>query len=117
MRRTPLHRKTPLVAKTRLLRRTGLRPRSKKTERTYRTERRPLVAEILAERPWCEIRFDADCTGRSTCVHEKRKRSQGGSLTDRSNLMASCAHCNSVIEDHPVEAHERGFVIWRGDVA
>lgn len=94
-----------------------LRPRSKKTAKVYRDERVPLVVEILEERPWCEIRFDANCTGRSTCVHEKRKRSQGGSLLDRVNLMASCANCNSAVEDNPVEAHDRGFVIRRGDVA
>jgi hypothetical protein len=99
------------------VKRTPLRPRSKKREVLYRTQRRPLVAEILEERPTCEIRFDENCTGRATCLHEKRKRSQGGSLLDRANLMASCAYCNSAVEDHPIEAHERGFVIRRGDAA
>lgn len=94
-----------------------LRPRSIKMQRLYRTERVPLVALMLADNPPCAIQWDANCAGRADTIHELRKRSQGGSITDPANCIPACAYCNVAVEDHPVEAHKRGFVIWRGDVA
>lgn len=56
------------------------------------------------------------CGGRATCWHELRKRSQGGSITDRSNLMASCARCNQWVEEYPRLAHLAGLVRRRSDL-
>lgn len=93
-----------------------MRYRSAKMVALYR-QRRPLVAEILADRPWCEIRWDERCQLRSDCVHELRKRSQGGSILDPANLVAACHVCNGLVEDWPIQAHDRGFVLWAGESA
>lgn len=89
--------------------------RSAKTITHYRTERVPFVVEMLEEFPFCQLRFDDNCTVVATCVHELRKKSQGGSDTDRANCKTSCGYCNGAVEDHPTEAHERGFVLWAGE--
>lgn len=91
--------------------------RSAKMSTHYRTERVPFVVEMLEEFPFCQLRFDENCTIVATCVHELRKKSQGGSDTDRANCKTSCAYCNGAVEDHPIEAHERGFVLWAGESA
>ena len=103
--------RTPLVS------RTPVPQRSAKTAKVYRTTRIPLVVETLEARPWCEIRWDGNCTGRATTLHELRKRSQGGSITDPANVIPACAFCNEAVEDNPTEAHRRGFVIRREDVS
>lgn len=48
-------------------------------------------------------------------LHERRKRSAGGSLTLLTNLMPSCNPCNGWIEDHPQLAHRLGLVVREGD--
>ena len=103
--------RTPLVS------RTPIPPRSAKLAAIHRTVYKPFVVDVLTRRPWCEIRFDENCTGRATGLHHLRKRSQGGDLADPENVLASCSYCNGAIEDNPREAHERGFVIRREDVA
>ena len=95
--------RTPLVS------RTPIPPRSAKTARVYRATRIPLVVEILAEHPYCQIRFDENCTGRATTVHEIKKRSRGGSTTDKRNCLSACQSCNEAVENFPIEAHARGF--------
>jgi hypothetical protein len=112
--RTPARRQgygqgTPEVAGR--VARTPLRPRSRKTEQVYAQERRPLVARILAERKWCEIRWsDAVCQRRSDCVHEVISRGRGGSITDEANCLASCGPCNTAVSDNPAEAERRGLL-------
>ena len=86
--------------------------RSKKMQDAYRKSRIPLVIEVLAERPWCEIRFDENCTGRATTLHEVKKRSRGGDITNKKNVLSACAYCNGAVEDHPEEAHARGFAAY-----
>ena len=77
------------------------------------------LAYLLAH-PICEIgyvlwvnqTFGWDgCTTGSTCVHERQKRSALGSLTDESNIMASCWYCNVWVEDNPALAEELGLVV------
>lgn len=106
-----------------------------------RTERVPLVREMLADDPPCWLgaalhsklsrhifdntgvprglfaAFDA-CRGRADCVHERRKRGRGGSMTKRANLRTLCSPCNNIIEsdaDVARFAHEVGLVVRRGD--
>lgn len=64
-----------------------LRFRSNKTAALYRKVRGPLVAEILAETARCQY---PACWKRPSEIHERRRRSQGGSITDRANLVALC---------------------------
>jgi hypothetical protein len=118
------------------LTRTPLRRRSD-AKRRAQAERIGLVHQYLAEgREWCEIRpwlalmLNSDlrqplygplgegvrsCTQRLEGLHERRKRSAGGSLTNRQNLIPACNRCNQWVEDHPIEAHRIGLVVRSGD--
>ena len=64
-----------------------------------------------ATHPACEIK-GPDCTGLTEGIHERQKRSQGGSLNDPRNLVAACNVCNSWVEDNPVEARALGLVVY-----
>jgi 5-methylcytosine-specific restriction endonuclease McrA len=82
-----------------------MRFRSRKREAIYR-QRRPLVAALLAERPICER-----CgTNPSDDVHEVVSRARGGSILDRSNLVAICRSCHRFLTDHPAQAHAEGLM-------
>lgn len=95
------------IARRSVLRRGGpLRQRSLKTAARY-VERRRLVADLLATRPWCELRLPG-CTGRAQCVDERTSRARGGSILDESNLQAACFACNGRKEDEPAEALRLG---------
>lgn len=121
-RSAPLQRRTPLKS-TGELKRTPLKPRSKKTAEVYRKERVPLTKEMLAENPYCEMRDRirsvqpdySDCWRLSIGLHEIVKRSAGGSITDRDNVLRCCGPCNSFVEDHPVLARKAGLVRRRGE--
>lgn len=93
--------------------RTPIRPRSEKTKRTYEV-RGPLVAALLAERPWCEIRWDAKCWGLATEVHEPGMRSRGADICDPEQCVTGCHYCHRMVHDHPAEATERGWMIPSG---
>lgn len=93
-----------------------MRHRSKKKEAEYRL-RRPLVARLLEEKPWCEacVKF-AEHDGlttykrnRSSDIHEIVRRSQGGSILDKENLMAVCRPCHTRIGNHPQLAFDLGL--------
>lgn len=84
-----------------------MRSRSKKKEQEYRL-RRPLVARLLEERPYCEAcpKF-AELDGlatfshrRSTEINEIVRRSAGGSILDEDNLMALCHQCHQRITEY-----------------
>jgi 5-methylcytosine-specific restriction endonuclease McrA len=93
-----------------------MRHRSKKKEAEYEL-RRPLVARLLAERPWCEAcpvfaGHDEKVTyvrKRSVDVHERIRRSQGGSILDEANLMCVCRDCHRRIGNYPALAFELGL--------
>lgn len=87
-----------------------LRYRSPKTAAVYRDQRIPLTQAMLAERPWCEIRWDDGCTRRADALHELLSRGRGGSITDPENCVPACNHCNGAVSDNPVEAEARGFL-------
>lgn len=90
--------------------------RSAKKEQEYKL-RRPLVARLLTERPWCEAcpvfaSHDNVVTynrKRSVDIHELIRRSQGGSILDEENLLAVCRDCHRRIGNHPALAFELGL--------
>lgn len=93
-----------------------MRRRSKKKEKEYE-QRRPLVARLLEERPWCEAcgvfaAHDEKTTyvrNRSCDIHELIRRSQGGSILDEANLLAVCRPCHRRIGNYPALAFELGL--------
>lgn len=109
MKKTPLARKTPLKAGNALTRKAPLRARSRKTAALYRGVRGPLVAQLLTDRPCCEIRWDDQCQGRAVDVDEIQGRGVGGSITDPANLQTTCRHCHGQKHDNPAEAKRRGL--------
>jgi hypothetical protein len=85
-----------------------------------------------AAHPRCEIgyvlsisgvadaaRFYHDyCSGRVEGIHERCKRSAGGSLTDPVNLMSACDNCNMWVENNPDLAKSLGLVVlWNQEPA
>jgi 5-methylcytosine-specific restriction endonuclease McrA len=93
-----------------------MRHRSKKKEAEYRL-RRPLVARLLEERPFCEAcpvfaKHDEKVTyirRPSVDIHEIVRRSQGGSILKESNLLAVCRDCHRRIGNHPQLAFDLGL--------
>jgi hypothetical protein len=91
-----------------IVRRTPLRTRSKKRSALYRTVRVPLVKRLLLVYPVCQ--FPGGCNEPAVDVHELRKRSQGGSLSDPDNLRTSCRFHNEYAESEPRLCAELGWV-------
>lgn len=93
-----------------------MRHRSKKKEREYRL-RRPLVAQMLTDKPYCEAcpvfaEHDGLVVYRrrlSQDIHELVRRSQGGSILDESNLIAVCRECHRRIGNSPQLAFDLGL--------
>lgn len=124
MKRTPLARRTPLQAKTGLGRgssrletrkpletRTRVKPRSAKREAAM-VERRALVADLLKRFPRCQIRWA--CQGaKAVDVHERLKRSRGGSIVDErhGHMVTACRACHDLTETQPAEATRRRMLL------
>lgn len=89
-----------------------LRFRSKKQAAVY-IHRRRLVAALLEEQPWCQIRWDDRCEGKADQVDERLARSAGGSILDPANCQTCCGHCHRMKHANPAEAVARGFTIQR----
>jgi hypothetical protein len=74
--------------------------------------RRQVVAALLAEFPRCQIRWV--CSGaRAVDVHERLKRSRGGSITDprHGHMVTACRACHDMTETHPAEATRRRMLL------
>jgi 5-methylcytosine-specific restriction endonuclease McrA len=128
LKRTPLERRTPLKARSTLKAKKKLEakkelrpkkrinPRSKKQEKLYE-KRRPFVAKMLADHPWCVAcpafaAHDGKVSYRrrhSTDVHELVRRSQGGSILDEANCIAVCRPCHTRIGENPQLAFDLGL--------
>jgi hypothetical protein len=87
-----------------------LKPRSAKMARKYVT-RRVIVEELLTAFPWCWIRWDAECQGRSAQVHEPGMRSRGADICDRDECVVTCWYCHGRVHANPAQATERGWLI------
>ena len=134
-RSEPLNRKVPLradPAKGRAfanqrsdLPHSPIRQRSEKRKKFMRDERVPLIEKLIKAGVRCEIGpvlaqagLPVQCTGEIQGIHERRKRSAGGSLTKAENLIPSCNSCNGFIEDEPeIVRHYTGdmLVVREGD--
>jgi hypothetical protein len=58
------------------------------------------------------------CSGRVEGLHERRKRSAGGSLVNPENLIPACNRCNGWVEDNPRlvrEVFDTELVVREGD--
>lgn len=120
MKRTPMPPRTKamprgkgLASSSSLKTRTPLRARSDKQRRKYEI-RGPLVAWLLITRPWCEIRWDANCWRRATEVHEPEMRSRGTDICDEAKCKTACHYCHRMVHDHPAEATRRGWLVPSG---
>lgn len=97
-----------------------------------RAERRALVKALIDAGLWeCQIgpvlrrayyadSYDiraahVDCLDEPSGIHERRKRSSGGSLTVLANLLPACTWHNQWCEREPEIAHELGLVVRPGD--
>ena len=121
----PPARKTPLKAGSGGLKRSRLRPRSEKREALYAEDRRPRIERLVADGVGCLIgplladaRLGTQCSGRIEGLHERRKRSAGGSLVNPENLIPACNRCNGWVEDEPELARSlfgTALVVREGD--
>lgn len=107
MKRTPLTRKTPMPRSG-----VSLRARSPRMVRLY-VGRRRLVADLLAARPFCEVRWDHLCAVTAVEVDERLSRAQGGSILDPDNCQPTCRPCHEAKHANPGEAVRRGLTVQR----
>lgn len=136
----PLRRRTPLASgdgpKRTAMKRSRVPVNARSAKRAaIADERRAFVDRILRERPTCEGMFylraivntlgpgdqpvvvDAmrACRFRSKEVHEKCKRSRGGSIIEDDNVLALCRPCHAFTEEQPRLATLAGMLTpsWR----
>jgi hypothetical protein len=86
-----------------------------KTPRRWRDR---IQTEVLARSGgWCEANTAACPVGRhiGEQFHHRRLRSQGGKDTAE-NLVFICAAAHDWVHKNPAEAHERGLILWAGDL-
>lgn len=75
-----------------------------------------LPIEELSPEPHAEVLGGVSgCQHEPSGLHERRKRSSGGSVTMLANLMPACSLCNGWVERYPETAHLLGLVVRPGD--
>lgn len=110
MKRTEMKRSTKPMAK-----------RSAKAKARYAGTdgkgegRRDFVRRILDERPECEVALPQWCDRQATEVHEKLRRSAGGSITDDANVLAVCHWCHQWVHANPAMSLKKGWLVSRYD--
>lgn len=58
---------------------------------------------------WCEARLEV-CTGRATCRHHRKLRSQGGT-DDATNTTDLCDRCHEYVHANPLWAWSVGLIV------
>jgi len=88
------------------LKRTPLKQRSEKRTEFMQETRAPTVGALALAGVRCQIGplldqvgLGGQCGGVISGLHERRKRSSGGSLTNPLNLIPACSWCNGQVED------------------
>lgn len=106
MKRGPGPKRTSGPSRGGELKRTPLRARSAKRAKLMRTERVPLIESLRAQGVGClvcpaliEAGIAIQCSGAIEGIHERRKRSAGGSLINPANLIPACNRGNGFVED------------------
>lgn len=104
------------MKRSELRRKTRINPVSSKRKAEQRVRRKHGI-DTYGDRPLCAIRWDHNCRRWADALHELHKAGQGGSRTDMSNCVPACHYCNGMVEEYPVEAHARGWVVksWEAD--
>lgn len=69
-------------------------------------EYKKLVKQMLKENNQCEVKAPG-CTKKAEGLHHVQKRNAKNML-DRKNLKRCCNHCNTWIEQNPLQALEMG---------
>lgn len=105
-----------VMKRTALTRRTPLRAQSKR-RKAEAVVRRALVAQMLDDRPFCEIQWDDRCEGLAVEVDELLGRGVGGSFLAEDNCQTTCRYCHRQKHLNPAEAVRRGFTIQRRETA
>lgn len=106
--------------------RAPLRSRSAKRSKVMRETRAPQVRELIESGVRCQVSPILEragirllrCGGQITGLHERRKRSSGGSLVNPENTIPACSWCNGFIEDEPELVREltgTALVVREGD--
>jgi len=127
----PPKRKTPLSNGSKglsrgvsQLKRSWIKQRSDKRAEFMRDVRVPQVRSLVEGGARCEVgdllikyglHGARNCRGKVEGMHERRKRSAGGSLTNPANLVPACNVCNGWVEDNPDDAYILGLVVRQGD--
>lgn len=112
MKRTELKRSAPMARGGFTRKPRANLPAQSAKRKTEAVLRRGLVARLLAERPVCEGRWA--CRGaRAVDVHERIKRSRGGSITDpdQAHMVTLCRPCHELTEAEPAEATQRRLLL------
>ena len=112
----PLRRGKPMKRGPGPQRRKRIAPISDKA-RAKIEPRRELRRRLLQERPWCEVGPDlqplgVECLRRSTDLHERLRRSQGGDILDGDDILCVCRNCHRWITENPQAAVEMGHARW-----
>ncbi|MCW2868715.1 HNH endonuclease [Actinacidiphila oryziradicis] len=117
-RRTRMQNRTEMPRTAGPVRKTRINQRSAKTAKQYRMRAR-LVADLLTDYPWCQIRWDDNCQGLAVDVDEILSRGRGGDFLDPANCQTACRYCHGLKHDRSDEAVERGVSLhsWPGDAA
>lgn len=108
MKRSEIKRKTPMARGTSKLKRTKLKQRSETRQTFMKETRAPAVEALVASGETCQVgpilhaaHLFSPCVKQIGGLHERRKRSSGGSLVNPDNLLPACNPCNGYIEDQP----------------
>lgn len=126
-KRTPLNRGKSLDRAAGPARGGPMRHRSPTMAAYYRDVRAPFVADLMASVPCCEapalfvLHGVPDplphCTPGPLDPHERRRRGQGGSLENRTNILAICAghHDRCTLAAPGSPEHLAHLVAFEGD--
>ena len=68
-----------------------------------------VARQYKEDHPYCEIRKEGICTGRTSDVHHKAGR--GKNLLNTKTFKASCRSCHTYIHENPKESREKGWLV------